>query len=171
MTQLSSDKLASLIAKRHACLVQLRDLGKRQSELIATAEMGPLLRLLAAKNQLIAAMQALETELAPFHVQDPEQRNWSSQAARAKCADQAAECRLLLAEIMQMERENERQMTIRRDQVASQLQAMHAAGNASGAYQAQQMTTLQGPHSSSTTAALLGESTPTENRLDIHSEA
>jgi len=171
MTQLSCNKLASLIAKRHACLVQLRDLGKRQSELIATSEMGPLLRLLSAKHQLIAVLQAIENELTPFHAQDPERRSWPSKEARASCADQAAECRQLLDEIMRMERQNEQEMTVRRDQVATQLETAHVASQARGAYQAQQMTTLQGPHAGRTTIAPIRQAAPTENQLDIHSDA
>jgi len=161
-----TDKLANLISKRHRCLLQLRDLGYMQADLIAKGDMPPLLRLLGAKNQLIVAMQAIEQELNPFHRQNPEDRNWSTQEARSKCADQADECRKLLDEVMQLEQDNEKQMTLRRDQVASQLQAAQAASTARGAYQAQQRRAVQGPHSRS----LHDQSAENHQRLDLHSE-
>lgn len=136
MTEASTEQLAQLIDKRHRCLVQLRETGRRQSELIATGEIGPLLRLLSSKNQLIVALQSIEKQLAPFHDQDPEQRRWSSPAARQRCAAQVEECRQLLDEVMRLERENEKQMITRRDQVAQQLQSAQLASTARAAYQA-----------------------------------
>ena len=136
----SSDlTLADLIAKRRHCLAKLRDLGLKQSELILAGEMGALLRSLSAKNQWIVAVQTIEKELAPYHEQDPSKRVWASQTQRNQCANQAAECKDLLDEIMQLEHQNEQKMTERRDQVANQLQTAHAAGTVCTAYQAQQM--------------------------------
>lgn len=137
-TNLNGDKLAELIAHRHACLSQLHKLGLKQCELVSTGEVGGLLRLLSVKNQLIAALQTIEQQLAPFHAQEPDQRIWSSTAAREQCAKQVAECQALLEEIMQMERDNEQKMTERRDRVASQLQAVQSSGIARRAYQAHQ---------------------------------
>lgn len=170
MAEHTTERLADLIGKRHRCLLQLRDLGSKQAELIETGEMGPLLRLIAAKNQIIVALQAVEQELAPFDQQDPDQRDWSSAAARQDCAEQAASCQQLLAEIMQMERDNEQRMTERRDQVALQLQAVQSASAARGAYQAQQTARPRTDSSHSSTA-------PTNvafnggHRLDVQSEA
>jgi hypothetical protein len=134
---LTGDNLAKLIAHRHACLSQLHKFGVKQSELVESGEIGALLRLLSVKNQLIGALQAIEKQLAPFHAQDPETRIWTNSTAREQCAKQAAECQVLLDQIMQMERDNEQKMTERRDQVASQLQAVQSAGPARRAYQAQ----------------------------------
>lgn len=167
VTKTSSDKLADLVTKRHACLLQLRELGRKQSALITAGDMGTLLRLISAKNQLIVALQAIEKELTPFHAQDPEERDWPSPEARTACADQAAQCRVLLEKVMQLERQNERLMTSRRDQVASQLQAAQAASAARGAYQAQQLALPQGSHSAGSGFTAVG----CESRLDIHSEA
>jgi hypothetical protein len=145
VTELNSQTLADLIAKRHHCLVKLRGLGCKQSELIAAGNMGSLLRLLSAKNQWIVAVQTIEKELTPYHEQDPDTRVWASEAARSQCARQAAECKQLLAEVMQMEQQNEQKMTERRDKVANQLQMAHAAGSVCSAYQAQQSTRKVGP--------------------------
>ncbi|MDZ4658913.1 MAG: flagellar export chaperone FlgN [Bythopirellula sp.] len=138
VSNLTTNKLAELIAQRHTCLVQMHKLGVKQAELVTMGEMGALLRLLSVKNQLIAALQATEQQLAPFHEQDPERRTWSSQAERERCARQAAECQTMLAEIMDMERHNELKMTERRDLVASQLQAAQSASTARRAYQVHQ---------------------------------
>lgn len=146
MNSLTTTNLADLIDKRHRCLLQLRDLGHKQAELIAAGEMGPLLRLISAKNQLIAALQSIEQALAPYHAQEPEQRNWQTTQARAQCAQQAEACQQLLSEVMMLERQNEQNMIARRDQVANQLQTAQAAGAARGAYQAHQRATPQGPH-------------------------
>ncbi len=136
MAELTTTRLAELIGKRCRCLVQLRDLGRKQAELIADGDLGALMRILSAKQELIAALEALERELKPFHDQTPESREWASPAARAACAADAEECRRLLAEVMTIEQAGERQMTMRRDGVASQLQSLGAAARVREAYQA-----------------------------------
>jgi len=168
--RLSTTNLAGLIDKRQRCLLQLRDLGHKQSELITGGEMGPLLRLIAVKNQLIAALQTIERELAPYHAQDPEQRDWPTAAERAKSAQQAESCRQLLDEVMALERQNEQEMIDRRDKVATQLQAAQAASTARGAYQAHQHTTPQGPHSNHR-ATIIPLANDQGQQLDLHSDA
>jgi len=167
---LSTDKLADLVDKRHRCLLQLRDLGGKQSEMIAAGEMGPLLRLIGTKNQLIAALQTIEKELTPFHAEDPDSRAWPTPAARAQCAEQAGKCQHLLAELMELERQNERSMIARRDQVATQLQSAQAASTARGAYQQHQRSASTGPHNPAASPVV---SLPNDQgyRLDLHSEA
>lgn len=138
MSDRSTELLAELVAKRHACLTQLKAIGLKQAELIATSQIGELLRLLSGKQQLIAALQAIEQRLAPYHEEDPESRSWSSAEARAACAQQAEQCRVLLAEVLRLEQAGEQQMTVRRDEVAAQLQTASAATKARGAYRLQQ---------------------------------
>lgn len=137
MQELSTQLLADLVAKRRKCLVQLRDLGLRQAQMIASGEMAELLRLVAAKQQLIVALQAIEQQLAPFHAEDPNARRWESADARARCADDAEVCRTLIQEVMAMEQAGERQMTERRDAVANQLRVAAAGSRVRDAYQAQ----------------------------------
>ena len=160
----STKTLVDLVAKRHLCLRQMRDLGRKQSEFIAAGDMSSLLRLIAAKNQLIVALQAIEQKLAPFHNQHPESRQWSSEKERGQCAKLVSECNDLLEEVMRLERENEEQMTLRRDEVASQLQAAQAASTARGAYQAQQNWTPQAKH------APTPNITTNYERLDLESK-
>lgn len=137
MQELSTQLLADLVSKRRKCLVQLRELGMRQARMIAGGEMAELLRLVSAKQQLIVALQAIEQQLAPFHEQDPEARQWPSHSARAQCAADAEACRILIQEVMAMEQAGERQMTERRDAVANQLRTVAAGSRVRDAYQAQ----------------------------------
>lgn len=139
----------------------MHKLGVQQSELVTAGDIGALLRLLSVKNQLIAALQTIEQQLAPFHVQDPETRAWSSPQLRERCARQAAECQTLLREIMELERASEQKMTERRDQVAHQLQSVQFSGAARRAYQMQQPSPPR---------ALPPEHTHAPNKSSLHTE-
>lgn len=171
MNQLTTTQLADLIEKRHRCLTQLRDLGRKQSEFISAGEMGPLLRLISAKNQLIAALQSIEQGLGPFHEQDPDARVWHSPDARSQCSRLAEECQVLLAEVMELEKQNEQKMVERRDDVASQLQAAQAANSARGAYQAHQISSPQGPHRNQPAPITSHLASSSGQQLDLQSDA
>src|SRR4051812_21701390 len=134
----STEKLATLISKKHEVLVQLRAIGARQSDLVASGEMTSLLKLLAAKQQLIGGLQQLERELKPYYAGDPEQRVWRTPEARAHCANEASQCNVLLEEIVRMEKDGAERMTARKNEVAQQLQQVHAAAHVRNAYQSQQ---------------------------------
>jgi hypothetical protein len=110
---------------------------ERLAELIRKKEIGALLKLLAVKQQLIAALQTLECELKPYYVENPETRAWNSVAARAECAQMANDCNVLLEEIVALEKQGAEQMDARKNEVAQQLQQVHAAAHVRGAYQAQ----------------------------------
>lgn len=163
MSELTGDNLAGFIAKRHACLAQLQKLGLKQRELIQSGELSSLMRLLSVKNQLLAALQAIEHSLAPFHEQDPEDRVWSRPALRESCAQQAAACQELLAEIMQLERDNEREISERRDRLATQLHSVQSASTARRAYQMNQRS-LKSPHIKAPASDLPPAT------LDVHSQ-
>src|SRR5688500_12952504 len=128
MAELSTTVLAGLMSKRRKCLEQLRDLGRRQAQFIAGGEMAELLRLVAAKEQLIVALQAIEKQLSPFQLEAPESRAWDSSAARAQCSADAEACRQLIEEVMAMEQAGEQQMSERRDAVSQQLRSAAQGG-------------------------------------------
>ncbi|MFV2065510.1 MAG: flagellar export chaperone FlgN [Pirellulales bacterium] len=130
-----TDQLAELIDRKLACLSELRELGRRQAHLIADGDLTELLRLLATKQHLIAALQGIEQGLAPFRDQSPHDRRWRSPEDRRRCADKATLCRRLLAEIVQREKAGEASLARRRDDVAQQLNHVHSASRARGAYQ------------------------------------
>jgi hypothetical protein len=137
---LPTEHLAELIRKKHQVLVQLRDIGCRQADVISSGEIGALLKLLAGKQHLIAGLQTLECELKPYYAQHPDGRDWPSPADRAECAMMANECNLLLEEIVALEKRGAEEMDARKNDVAHQLQQVHAAAHVRGAYQAQRRT-------------------------------
>jgi flagellar biosynthesis/type III secretory pathway chaperone len=137
MENRTTERLAELIRRKHQVLVQLRDVGHRQTSLIACGQTSSLLKLLAAKQHLISALQGLERELTPYHAEEPESRSWRSPEDRAQCARQAAECNVLLAEVVELEKSGADAMTARRNEVAEQLQQVHSAAHVRSAYQAQ----------------------------------
>jgi flagellar biosynthesis/type III secretory pathway chaperone len=134
----STEQLAALIAQKHEVLVQLRAVGVRQTDLVASGEVAALLKLLAAKQHLITRLQELERELKPFYAGDPDKRVWRSLDERARCAKQASDCNALLEEIVRLEKFGAEKMNDRTNEVAEQLQQVHAATHVRNAYQAQQ---------------------------------
>ena len=132
--QTSTQQLAALVEQKHACLVQLRDIGARQEELIGASDMTQLLRVLTSKHHLIATLQQIERDLTPFRDEDPDARTWSSAEARSDCAAKSALCRELLDDVVRQEKFNETLMLKQRQAVADRLGQVHAAARASGAY-------------------------------------
>lgn len=137
MTTLATNVLADLIHRKHSVLVELRDVGHRQREIVDRGETTALLELLAAKQSMIALLQQVERDLAPFHDDDPDERVWLSSEDRQRCAQEAAECSQLLAEIVELERASADRLTTRRNDVAAQLRQVYSAGQARSAYEAQ----------------------------------
>ena len=137
MTTLKTDLLAKLIRGRLDCLTTLRDMGRKQLEFVKADQTTELLDLLAAKQRVLVELQGIERQLAPFRDQDPDQRRWRTTDQRQECARQLDECDTLLREIVTQEKQSERELTRRRDDLAAQLQGMHLAGQARGAYTAQ----------------------------------
>jgi len=134
MTTLETDTLAELVRTKHRCLLQLRDLGRRQSELIETGDMTALLDLLAVKQRLLLRLQQIERELEPFRGQDADGRHWRSLQDRQACVERLRQCEGLLAEIVAREKSSESTLKGRRDEAAAKLHGVHDAETARGAY-------------------------------------
>jgi hypothetical protein len=133
----STEQLATLINQKHEVLTQLRAVGVRQTDLVTNSDVGALLKLLAAKQHLITRLQQLENELKPYYAGDPEKRVWRSSEDRARCAKQSNECNALLEEVVRLEKFGAEKMNERKNEVAQQLQQVHAATHVRSAYQAQ----------------------------------
>lgn len=133
---MSTEALSRLIARKRDILRLLRDMGRAQLELIRSSDMERLLRVLAAKQPLVAQLHAVEAELEPFRTEDPDQRVWPSAAARKACQEDAQICEGLLAELLELEREGEAAAQLRRESTERQLQTMHDAAAVSRAYTA-----------------------------------
>ncbi len=138
MSRLATDNLAELIRKKHQLLVQLRAVGCKQEALVEGGNSQQLLQLLAAKQHLINGLQLVERYLRPFHAEDPDSRVWRSHEDRQRCATLADECRTFLAEVVAMERDQERRIQGHRNALAGQLQQAGKAQQAIEAYRQHQ---------------------------------
>jgi hypothetical protein len=137
----STERLAELVDQKHRVLVQLREVGKRQMDLVENGETALLLKLLAAKQNLISALQGIEKQLATFAGEDPEQRRWPSLETREACARQAQECNRMLQEVVALEQLGTEKITLRRNEIAAQLDQVHAAAQVRSAYESQRLRT------------------------------
>jgi hypothetical protein len=131
---MESKILAELVVKKHDLLVQLRDAGARQMELIAAGDMAHLLKLLSTKQRLLNGLQDVERQLNPFRQQDAGQRMWASESERQRCSHTASQCEALLAEVVEHERQSELCLIAHRDRVAIQLDGLQQAAQARRAY-------------------------------------
>jgi hypothetical protein len=129
-----TDILKDLVRVKRECLLQLRDMGRKQLALIDDGNMTSLMDVLAAKQRPLVTLQRIERALDPFRRQDPERRAWRSAGDRALCAEQLKQCETLLAEIVSQEKCCEVALIRRRDEAAAQLQGAHLAGHARHAY-------------------------------------
>lgn len=136
MTTTDTNQLAALVQRKLEVLTLLARLGKQQLAVIDGGDMGLLMKLLSAKQALLVQLQQLEKQLDPFRADDPDARTWASSQARAECQRQADECNQRLTEVVQLEKQAERQMVLRRDSAAARLQGVHSAAEASHAYTA-----------------------------------
>lgn len=134
MTEYETDLLAELIGRKQDCLLQLRQMGKKQLEFVREGRMTALLDVLSQKQRMIGNLQQVERALDPFRTQDPGERLWRSAEMRQTCAGKLATCESLLREILAGEKQSEGELTQRRDDTAKQLQGAHLAGQARGAY-------------------------------------
>jgi hypothetical protein len=139
MSNLPTDLLLQLVRARYTCLVQLRDLGRRQMELINEGNITGLLDVLSVKQKPLGDMQRIEKALDPYRSDDPERRAWRSPADREACAKLIQQGETLLKEIVALERQCEEIMVRDRDATASRLQQLRSAGKAQGAYVAAQL--------------------------------
>ncbi len=131
---IETDLLAELVQQKHDVLVELRELSRRQAEIIAGGDISKLLSVLAAKQALLSRLQQLEPRLEPFRQQDPEARIWRSEADRGQCRQVAERCEAMLKEIILFEKRGEADLITRRDAAAVKLQGTHSASEARHAY-------------------------------------
>ena len=127
-------RLAQLVDCKLQILELLARLARQQLEIIDTGNMTSLLKLLSAKQSVIDQLQKVERQLDPFREQDPDSRDWNSAADRERCQQNAQRCNALVAEMMQLQRQAEAEMTRRRDDTAAQLAGVHSASEARLAY-------------------------------------
>lgn len=130
----ATEQLAQLMTGKREVLEQMRDLARRQLELIAQGDMSKMMHVLAAKETSLRQLLQFEKLLDPFRSQDPEARQWASPEARRRCQLVAQRCEALLAELMLLEKQGEADLRRRRDETAARLQHADTAGQARRAY-------------------------------------
>lgn len=131
---METDLLTSLIGKKHDLLESIRQLSRRQSDLICRGEMVSLMNVLSAKQTLIVELTNIERQIDPFREQDPDSRAWRSPADRLHCRQLAERCAALLQDIMLVEKQSEAELRTRRDDVAHKLDNIQHAAHARAAY-------------------------------------
>ena len=135
MSAMETDILVQLIHAKHACLLQLRNLGRRQLELIEAGNLSGLLDLLSAKQRPLLELQRTERAINPFR---PGPRAPPLAVARdpPPVHRQIEECDALLRESSPRKNRAKRSCRSVATRRPAQLQGMHAAGQARGAYTA-----------------------------------
>ena len=134
-TELSTDLLFSLIESKLHLLTEMQAMSLAQSDLVAQHDMTSLMTLLSRKQDLMGALGNVQSELACFQDQDPEQRSWSSTSRRNTCQAMATRCDQLLQELIVMEDRSLGSMNLQRESVVAQLQQNVDACAIQNAYQ------------------------------------
>ncbi len=134
-TELSTDSLFGLIESKLHLLTEMQAMTLTQTDLVAQHDMTSLMTLLSRKQDLLAALGNVQSELGRFQDQDPEQRSWSSQFRRKTCQEMVARCDQLLQELIVMEDRSLGSMNLQRESVAAQLQQNIDACAIQNAYQ------------------------------------
>ena len=121
-SELSTDSLFELIESKLHLLVEMQAMSLAQADLVTQHDMTSLMTLLSRKQELMAALGSVQSELARFQDQDPELRVWSTPGRRKDCKDMVARCDQLLQELIVMEDRSLNSMNLQRESVAAQLQ-------------------------------------------------
>jgi hypothetical protein len=135
-TLTSTDRLAELLCQKLKMVEEILSLSNAQLALVRRDEVDSLMELLAIKQVSLDQMRDLQTQLAPYRGENPDERVWHSARRREQVQIVAARCESILEEVMQIEKECERILKSRRDAVAADLKAADSAQLARDAYAA-----------------------------------
>lgn len=119
--KMNTDMLVGHLIDKRDVLWQLRQLVDCQAPLIAGGDSKKLLGLLATKEKLLTRLKKVEASLDPFRDDDPEDRVWRSAADRQAARDISTECDKLLAEVMEIDRNDEQNLVARHGNVEKDL--------------------------------------------------
>lgn len=130
----TTEHLASLVSAKLQVLKILCQLAERQLAMVERGELTDLIKLLAAKQTVLAQLQSLDGELAPYRDDNPDKRSWASTAARTACQAKAHEANALAARSLELEKQAESLMIARRDAASQAILALQTAADARTAY-------------------------------------
>ena len=114
--------LLQCMRQRRDLLQALRVLSDSQTAAAQNSDVSVTLGILSRKEVLLEELALIREQLRPFHHDDPEQRHWSSPAARRECQQLADEGDRLLNETMRIEEITLAEVSGQRDAIAAQLQ-------------------------------------------------
>ncbi|HZZ29578.1 MAG TPA: hypothetical protein VFE46_16395 [Pirellulales bacterium] len=140
---LDTNTLTQLLAQKCELLLQVRRLVGRQCEFIDGSNLSQLLNLLAIKQGLMGKLQSIQRQLEPYRSQFPQDRIWLNQDDRRRCAELAEACQRLLAEVVEIEKQSESKLIVRRDEASNRLHAVHFAVQARQAYVDSKTSTIK----------------------------
>ena len=138
-TDLSTDTLFSLIESKLHLLSEMQEMSIAQSDMVAQYDMSSLMTLLSRKQELMESLREVQSRLAPFQPQDPEQRIWPDPSRRQKCKSMIARCDQLLQQMIVIENRSLDNMTLQREIVSAQLQQNINATTLQHAYQTNEL--------------------------------
>jgi len=131
-----TQQLVGLIDQKHEVLRQLHTLSQYQLRLAGNdGYVDELMRVLSAKQTLIAKLTSVDQLLEPFREQDPESRVWISRDVRSRCSQVAAKCSTLLDELKMLEQKSTAAVITHRDELAQQLRQNQFTVDSTNAYQ------------------------------------
>ncbi|WP_419194709.1 hypothetical protein [Novipirellula herctigrandis] len=132
------------MAKRHATLVELVDLGYEQIGAARSGRMNELMHILAKKQNPLAALAAISKQLSRAVGDDPDERDWPSIEMRNQSRELNTQCDRMLKELMDQEAECEQVLVHSRDQIQEQLARCDGAKRANQSYNQASQTSQTG---------------------------
>lgn len=127
-------RLVRLLERQLELCVELEAMSGEQGELIAAGDTDGLLRVLAARQGVIDAIQGLNAEMEPFR------RDWEAQVARlteprrARVREMVEQVRGLIATVTQRDERDGALLGRQREQVAAQMEGVTRGRGAVNAY-------------------------------------
>lgn len=130
----STERLAQLVHQKATLVRELHKLVSKQQEMIREKE-ADLIPLLAVKQRVLEALNAVDRTMDPFRQQDPDLRHWVTLEAREHCRQEADQCETLFRQVLLIENDCTLSLQKQQQNAREQLQGVALAGQASRAYQ------------------------------------
>ena len=127
MEDFSTARLTEIAERKLHLLTQLRELSLDQHGFADAHRIDELLSLLSRKSDVIDRLKAIQDELKPFQLQDPDQRQWPSEAERVRCRELFEKSEKMLAELLVIDNRTLGEMTQQREVIGQQLSQFTSA--------------------------------------------
>lgn len=135
---MSTSHLFALIERRYELIRDLVMLTDTQALVAISEDVSTTLGILARKDTLIDQLRDIQTQLQPYHGEDPELRVWRCAEDRKRCKDLAEQSEQLLKEVIELDEKTIESMQRGRDAISAQLQYVQDSLSAQQAYNAEQ---------------------------------